>query len=289
MTFDRATRAWVESVLGARVERTRVLHGGISATMHRLDTHLGSFVLRRQLRTAVAEEDESQYIRREALALTALAGHRLVAELVVADPDGEALGVPASIQALLPGRPATAPRDIGRWLDGMADAIRLAPAASVDLAPFEPYESWIPKDLQPRPWASDSAAWQSAIDRFKDGPPPGGATGLLHRDLHPLDVLFHRGRLSGVVDWTNACVGPPEVDISRCRAEVALTAGIEAADALLERCQLDYDRAWDAFVVLELGNVGPGFLLFNRFGSSLTIDGIRRTLDELLMRALRAR
>jgi hypothetical protein len=43
---------------------------------------------------------------------------------VVSDPDGAALGVPVSIQRLLPGRPATAARDIGRWLDGMADAIR---------------------------------------------------------------------------------------------------------------------------------------------------------------------
>ena len=36
------------------------------------------------------------------------------------------------------------------------------------------------------------------------GPPPGPVT-LIHRDFHPLNTLWSRGRLTGIVDWSAAC------------------------------------------------------------------------------------
>ena len=64
-------------------------------------------------------------VRREALALAALDGRPLVPRLVAADPSGDCCGAPASLQTLLPGRPDTAPRNLGRWLDGLAEVTAL--------------------------------------------------------------------------------------------------------------------------------------------------------------------
>lgn len=38
--------------------------------------------------------------------------------------------------------------------------------------------------------------------------------------LHPGNVLWRRGRLTGVVDWQSACIGPPSIDIAHCRANL---------------------------------------------------------------------
>lgn len=211
---------------------------------------------------------------------------------MAADPDGNECGVPASLQTLLPGRLDTAPRSLDRWLDGLADAIGLAATSGVDPTDHRPYRSWIPADVAPPPWVTDLGAWRAAIEACAAGPPLGGPPVLLHRDLHPGKVLFHRGRLTGVVDWVNACRGPAQVDVSKCRVEVSFIASIEAADALLARCgdlAQPYDPVWDAYVVLECGMVGDGFLEFNRFGSRLTLKGIHATLDQLLLRAMRSR
>lgn len=34
----------------------------------------------------------------------------------------------------------------------------------------------------------------------------------------PMSTLRRRGRVTGLVDWQSACVGPPSVDIGHCRA-----------------------------------------------------------------------
>ena len=49
---------------------------------------------------------------------------------------------------------------------------------------------------------------------------PAGASGstLLHFDFHPLNVLVHNGKISGVIDWTNAAAGDPRLDAARTRA-----------------------------------------------------------------------
>ena len=36
---------------------------------------------------------------------------------------------------------------------------------------------------------------------------------ICHGDFHPLNVLVDRGKVSGVIDWSFALVGPPEYDV----------------------------------------------------------------------------
>ena len=102
----------------------------------------------------------------------------------------------------------------------------------------------------------------------------------MHRDFHPGNVLWSRGRLTGIVDWANACHGPAGCDIAHCRWNLIELSGFEAAD----RFQAAYERmtghAFDPF--WELGSVlehGP---------SSWTAPGAVTRAERRLAAALAA-
>ncbi|WP_458380019.1 phosphotransferase family protein [Sinorhizobium medicae] len=38
---------------------------------------------------------------------------------------------------------------------------------------------------------------------------------LLHMDLHPENILCHRGKIRALIDWSNSLVGPPELELYR--------------------------------------------------------------------------
>jgi aminoglycoside phosphotransferase (APT) family kinase protein len=44
--------------------------------------------------------------------------------------------------------------------------------------------------------------------------PPGGATAVVHGDLHVRNVLAEGTRVSGVVDWVDVCRSDPAIDLS---------------------------------------------------------------------------
>lgn len=43
---------------------------------------------------------------------------------------------------------------------------------------------------------------------------------FIQRDFHPGNVLWNRGRVSGVVDWQAASIGPAAVDFGHCRSNL---------------------------------------------------------------------
>jgi aminoglycoside phosphotransferase (APT) family kinase protein len=53
--------------------------------------------------------------------------------------------------------------------------------------------------------------------------------GFIHRDHHAGNVLWSRGRVSGVVDWVEACEGPLAIDAARARTNLVWHSGIDAA------------------------------------------------------------
>jgi aminoglycoside phosphotransferase (APT) family kinase protein len=55
-------------------------------------------------------------------------------------------------------------------------------------------------------------AAERALDRAA-GLPPSTSSVLVHGDLHARHVLVERGRLSGVIDWGDVCVGDPSIDL----------------------------------------------------------------------------
>ncbi|MCU1485412.1 MAG: hypothetical protein JWN67_2158 [Actinomycetia bacterium] len=261
MELDGPALDWVRAELGP-FTHVRRRAGGVASTIHEVDAGGRRFIVRLvPPRPEVPGHDPEAEVRNEARALDALRHLGLAPDLVAVDPAGERAGVAASIVTCLPGEVVVVPLDV----DVLAEAVLAIHEVDVDLSAFPTFE----------PWADV-------------GVPPGGPDGLVHRDLHPGNVLVHGRRLGGIVDWVHACRGPIEVDVSRCRVEVAVLAGIEAADAFLERCRPvvpDYDRAWDALVVAELRPGVHDLLAFNAVGASLTVEGIRRTFDALALDA----
>ncbi len=79
---------------------------------------------------------------------------------------------------------------------------------------------------------SGSRTWARAVAAVREAPPPAVPT-LIHRDYHPENTLWSRGRLTGVVDWTQASWGPPELDVAHMRWNLAADHGQQVADEFL--------------------------------------------------------
>lgn len=94
--------------------------------------------------------------------------------------------------------------------------------------------------------------WERAIEIYQ-GPIPAGRV-LLHRDYHPGNVLWRRGRVTGVVDWVNTSLGVGDADAGHCRANLDIV-GPGAADEFLARWLVvtgrdGYDPYWDLVAVV---------------------------------------
>ena len=212
-------------------------------TLHRV-------VLRRFVREDWLAEEPDLAIR-EAAALELLAGSPVVApRLVAVDPTGQEAGVPAVLMTRLPGRIEWNPKDMKPFLRRLAEPLPVIHAMPIPrnspIPAYQPYELVI---RRPPSWASQPAMWERAIEIF-DGPAPASDPVFVHRDYHPGNVLWLRGRVSGIVDWVAANIGPPEVAVAHCRVNLAYQFGLESADRFLSIYQeitgrTGYHPYWD--------------------------------------------
>ena len=119
------------------------------------------------------------------------------------------------------------------------------------------WRSWAPDHLQPPAWG-EPALWREGIRRYRSQDPPQFKTKrLLHHDFHPLNVLWDRTGVSGVVDWVNTCVGHPHAELGHCRWNLVTLADRSAADAFLTEYLAHtaghtYDPWWDVAAVMGL-------------------------------------
>jgi hypothetical protein len=137
--------------------------------------------------------------------------------------------------------------------------------------------------LEPPNWSTFPELWEKAIERVAGGTRPAARDCFIHRDYHPNNVLWMDGRLSGIVDWVNACRGPAGIDVAWCRQNLAQLYGVEAADRFLEFYQslagagFEYQPFWDLIALIELLPGPPGLY------PGWTAIGMMR-LDEDLIR-----
>ncbi|MGH7610176.1 MAG: phosphotransferase family protein [Candidatus Dormibacteria bacterium] len=223
----------MESQLGVQVRSTHALRGGLSSAVHLLEvgTRAGKrerVVLRRYVRPELNVE-EPDLPGREAQALRVVAKLPLpTPRLLGLEPTGAAAGVPALLMSWLPGRLVWHPRDLEAWLQRLAEPLPAIHAGRVPrglaLSSYAPYP---PLTFAPPAWARQPQVWRQAAELFQ-GEPPALPAVLIHRDFHPGNVLWLRGRISGLVDWQAACLGPAVVDIGHCRANL-LAVGSGAA------------------------------------------------------------
>ncbi len=109
---------------------------------------------------------------------------------------------------------------------------------------------------------------------------------LCHGDLHPLNILVRNGRVTGVVDWTDAAVADPMFDVAGTSLFVVVAAsclpswpnpyrmmeaylGCYAGELPVDSDRLDYYRVYWSVVRLSMAVTGRGFWSDPRIAGSL--------------------
>ncbi|MEU7820395.1 phosphotransferase [Catellatospora sp. NPDC049133] len=258
------TRQWLRQVLGAPITAVTPLQGGIAHAVSAVDTADGRrYALRRWCRPGWQVEDPWFTPANEVAALATLAGTGLpVPEVVAVDHTGAHTDFPALLMTWLPGTmlpSATHRADAGpppttgmlRQLVVAAHSVHAADGTGV--APFEPYV--VLADARPPRSSARPQLWERAIAAGAAVAPPERST-LIHRDYHPGNTLWQDGRLTGIVDWTNASRGAPGYDFGYLRVNLLITYGQETADALLPLLD-EHDPAADLLAFLDMEWEGP--------------------------------
>jgi aminoglycoside phosphotransferase (APT) family kinase protein len=217
-------------------------------------------VLRRWANPEWRTDDPDFTPEREANALEVLSRAPIpTPALLAADPEPSVCDVPTLLLTHLPGRTPGLPRDMDAFLTQLAEAltrIHSVDGRARDLIPA--YRNYY--DLGsavPPAWSKQTRLWERAIE-IAAAPPPDGTRCFIHRDYHPENTLWYRGRLSGVIDWTSASWGPAAVDTAHMRWNLALTYGPDAAEEFLRRHSsladdgFDDQRYWDVVTLLDV-------------------------------------
>ena len=280
------TASWVAEVTGVAVARSTPLIGGMSSDVVRHELADGRIVVSRHITNTEWLGREPHLIEIEAAAL------RLLVDSTVQAPELIATGPGRLLMSFTPGEMVVASSAL------VDRAPRLAAAARevhrVELPGghgLPPWRSWASPQLVRPDWG-DHGLWSEAIEMFRSSQMPTTEQPvLLHRDLHPLNILWE-GNNATIVDWVNACVGHPHAELGHCRWNLSVLAGSSCAEAFLS-AYLDgtdhgeYDRYWDlapamSFLPGPLGGDGWRAVGRNDLTPSIVIERteafVRQTL-----------
>lgn len=293
-------QAWLQKSLSSKSELNEMvpLKGGTSSHLFEFtavrEGQLESFVLRLfTLKEWLMMEPD--LAKHEAASLKEAKKTRLaVPEIVAFDETGEFCGLPAVLMTKISGEVVLQPADEKQWLKEMAFALSEIHRHKAEAFEWE-YFAYNDALKMERPvWSGYADEWLRAF-YIVGGIRPAAEFCFIHRDYHPTNILWKDGRVSGVVDWVNACRGPAGVDIGHCRVNLALLYGISAADEFLAAYEqaagesFTYNPYWDLAALVDvsegLPTVYPGWAMFGMTG--LTDELIRHRLDAYLLSLLK--
>lgn len=249
------------------------MNGGSTAAMHRVtirwtDGGEQFVVLRRYVLDEILRETPD-IATHEAHAIQVVAPLGLpTPEVLAHDPTGHYACAPALVLSWLEGRPAweTLTR---HQLDAMAEALLVLHSAGDEaragLRPLERYEQTV---YEPPRWTTRPALWERAFEIFH-GPIPTADLALVHGDFHPGNLLWTRRRLTGIVDWQSACVGPASIDVGHCRLNMFHYDAAQADD-LRTSWERVSGRAYDPWAdVVSVIGILDSFRTRSRASTSL--------------------
>ncbi|NIS29090.1 MAG: aminoglycoside phosphotransferase family protein, partial [Actinobacteria bacterium] len=195
--------------------------------------------------------------------------------------------VPAVVTTRLPGAVHLPGSPQEGWLRILAEVAVAIAAVPAGRFPWT-YDPWIA--VEPQVPDGGSALWDRALEVVSRARPAGPVV-LLHRDHHPMNLLFGGGRLTGVVDWVNACVGPAAVDVAHCRLNLAGMYGPEVADRFRDLwcglTRLRYDPVWDVVTLVGMLPIRP-YAPWAAAGLAVGASEMRPRLERVLATALDA-
>ncbi len=171
-------------------------------------------------------------------------------------------GAPVVLMSRLSGHVELQPDDLLDWCAQLAQTLAKIHVHKPKYFGWN-WTSWVDEEnLRVPNWTEQPQLWQRAIEFWRAGAPNEKAV-FIHRDFHPCNVLWRNGKVSGVVDWVNACIGPRGVDVAHCRTNLALMFGVESADAFrdayLEIAGGVHHAHWDVASILDFCLPEPEF------------------------------
>lgn len=287
---------WVTSGVGpgTTIQAVRLLAGVTSSTLHAIEVSRNGRCMKLVLRQFTNEEwleEEPDLALHEAMSLQKASEADVpTPELIAYDKDGEYCGVPSILMTQLSGHVNLKPANLNDWLYQLAEAIVPVHAVEVGSFPwrYAPYNDV--SCLEPPTWSRHSQLWERTIE-IVNGPWPEARECFIHRDYHPTNVLWQDGRVSGIVDWPNACRGPAGMDVAWCRGNLVRLYGVAVADRFLEAYQslagssFEYHPHWDLMGIIEWlpgpPDVYPPWITFGI--RDLDKEIIRERVDEYLV------
>jgi aminoglycoside phosphotransferase (APT) family kinase protein len=213
---------------------------------------------------------------------------------IAADLESVWFGGPAVVMSRLPGRPDVTPKDADAWVAALAQTLAQLHETALNGAkaalPDTPWtEIWEPPEGEHDPL---TAAAVSAVTARLPSLSPERV--FAHGDFHPGNVLWRRGRIAGVVDWSAARLDARWSELAYCRADVCLILGPDVADRLADAYSAIVGKTSDDLAVYDL------IWVFNiRHHARVALDAYREQghapdhrrslshLDEQLRRALK--
>jgi aminoglycoside phosphotransferase (APT) family kinase protein len=274
----------------ARVATVRRLKGGVDASTHAVRLEPGGWVVLKRSWTMRPKVLEGEFVRLG----FAEPANVPTPEPLAFDGDGDWFGRPALVMSQVPGQSlvSTGP---GPWIAELATALAAIhamplppdPPAIVEDAPHAGV-AWQPmpdgnlaRTARARRLMAIAGELQDDLRRYS---PPSV---LLHHDFHHGNVTWRsNGRLGGVVDWNEACLGPAACDVGYCSVDLSMTHGPAVAEAFVRAYEsvvgdrVDDLRRWQALWVANgMRWVGYWVIGFRETGmSDLTLPLLRRRL-----------
>jgi aminoglycoside phosphotransferase (APT) family kinase protein len=175
-----------------------------------------------------------------------------VPEPIVADLESGWFGRPAVVMSRLPGRPDLTPKDVDSSVGALAQTLAQlheTPLDGADGAVTRPerFEAWAAPAGEHDPLTAAAAAAVTARLPLRTS-----ERVLTHGDFHPGNVLWHRGRISGLVDWSAARLDSRWYDLAYGRASVCIHHGPDIADRLADAYSAIVGRTSDELAVYDL-------------------------------------
>lgn len=256
---------WVQDALSksGTIKLIERLKGSSSTTLYKITTESDAFVLRLYDNEKWLKE-EPDLAKHEAASLNKAASKATLntPKVIAVDESGVDCGVPTVLMSHVPGNVYLEPQNLDDWLKELARVL-------VELHQIDPKDfKWgffrftEPSELEIPSWTKQPELWKKGIEMVKDSPPAYNET-FIHRDYHPVNVLWEDNCITGVVDWVNACRGPQAIDVGHCRNNLVCLFGVEAADAFLKYYQtfsgntFQYDPYWDLVCYFDFVYPGP--------------------------------
>lgn len=162
------------------------------------------------------------------------------------DQGGELFGLPCLVMEYMAGAPEFAPVDMAVFIH--QTAVQLAHIHRIDAAAFD--LAFLPaygKGFGERPPVLDTSLAEREIrDRLEARwpLPQSNPTVLLHGDFWPGNLLWREGQLVAVIDWEDAAVGDPLVDVGNSRLELLWAFGIDTMQSFTEQYQRLTNLDW---------------------------------------------